>query len=133
MRILDTVVLLAFVDETDPLYPKATSHVLEISSNHDVFVPSATLLELDLELKAHGVDDKDRSAIHLRFSRLIPDDRILPLTPSVLSPAVALSRRARWRNAYFDTMIVATGLEFGADSAITTDHKFPRLGLKTTF
>ena len=30
-------------------------------------------------------------------------------------------------------MIVATGLEFGADSAITTDHKFPRLGLKTTF
>jgi predicted nucleic acid-binding protein len=51
----------------------------------------------------------------------------------VLSRAAALSRRARWRNAYFDTMIVATGLEFGADSAITTDHKFPRLGLKTTF
>jgi hypothetical protein len=37
MRILDTVVLLAFVDETDPLYRKAISHVLEISSNHDVF------------------------------------------------------------------------------------------------
>lgn len=133
MRILDTVVLMAFTSDADPLYQKATSHVLEINSNQDVFVPSATLLELDLELKAHGVSNDSRSAIHLRFGRLIPAERILPLTPDVLSRAAELSKKASWRNAYFDTMIAATGLEFGADSVITTDRKFSRLGLKINF
>jgi hypothetical protein len=33
----------------------------------------------------------------------------------------------------FDTMIAATGLEYKADAAITTDRKFSNLGLKTTF
>jgi len=133
MRILDTVILLAFIDKTDPLYAKANSYVLELSSEKDIFVPSATLLEFDLELKAHGVDDSARSSIHSKFGRLIPADRILPLTPDVLGRAAQLSQKAKWRNAYFDTMIVATGLEHGADSAITTDHKFRRLGLEAIF
>jgi hypothetical protein len=30
-------------------------------------------------------------------------------------------------------MIAATGLEYGADSAITTDRKFSKLGLQITF
>jgi predicted nucleic acid-binding protein len=86
-----------------------------------------------LELKAHGVDDEARSAIHSKFGRLIPGDRILPVTPDILSRAAELSRKARWRNAYFDILIAATGLELGADSAITTDHKFPKLGLEASF
>jgi hypothetical protein len=30
-------------------------------------------------------------------------------------------------------MIAATGLEYQADAAITTDHNFANLGLKVTF
>ena len=133
MRIIDTVVLMAFLDEEDSLFERATTYIAEISSMDDVFLPSATLLELDLELKAHSVSDNDRAGIHSRFGRLIPQTRVLPLTPGVLSRAAELSRMATWRGAYFDTIIVATGLEYGADSAITTDRRFSKLGLPITF
>jgi hypothetical protein len=55
------------------------------------------------------------------------------LTPDVLRRAAELSRLATWRDSYFDTMIAATGLEFGADSAITTDRYFSKLGIKPVF
>jgi predicted nucleic-acid-binding protein len=133
LQIVDTVVLLAFLDKDDPRFEKANAHVLGISTKQDIFVPSATMLELDLELKTHGIDDEARVDIHSRLARLIPQSRILPLTPGVLSRTAELSKVARWRGSYFDTMIAATGLEFGADSAITTDRKFSKLGLQITF
>ncbi len=40
---------------------------------------------------------------------------------------------ATWRSSYFDTLIAATGLEFGANSAITTDRKFSKLGIEPVF
>ncbi len=55
------------------------------------------------------------------------------MTPDVLRRAAELSKAASWRGSYFDTLIAATGLEFGADSAITTDRKFSKLGLKPVF
>jgi len=91
------------------------------------------MLELDLELKTHGVNDSTRAEIHARLARLIPSSRVLPLTSEVLGRAAELSKVARWRGFYFDTMIAATGLEYKADAAITTDRKFSNLGLKTTF
>ena len=133
MRIIDTVVLIAFVDQNDPRHEKAGKYILDISAESDVFVPSATLLEFDLELKTHGVSDADRERVHSRLGRLIPQNRVLPSTPAVLGRAAQLARKARWRGAYFDTMIVATGLESGAVSALTTDHRFPKLGLPATF
>jgi predicted nucleic acid-binding protein len=102
-----------------------------ISSTQDILVPSATMLELDLELKTHGVNDSTRAEIHARLARLIPSSRVLPLTSEVLGRAAELSKVARWRGSYFDTMIAATGLEYKADAAITTDRKFSNLGLKT--
>jgi hypothetical protein len=58
---------------------------------------------------------------------------VLPLTPGVLLRAAELSKTATWRGSYFDTLIAATGLEFGADSAITTDRKFAKLGIEPVF
>ncbi len=133
MQIVDTVVLIAFRDRIDPRYKRANEYIVEISLRQDIFVPSATLLEFDLELKAHGVSDETRASIHSTLSRLIPHSRILPLTPAVLGRAAELSKRATWRDSYFDTMIAATGLEFGADSAITMDRRFSRLGIKPIF
>ena len=133
MRIIDTVVLIAFVNQDDSLHEKASKYILDISNGHDVLVPSAALLEFDLELETHGVGDADREKVHSRLGWLIPEKTVLPLTPAVLGRAAQLARKARWRGAYFDTMIVATGLEYGAVSALTTDHRFPKLGLSVTF
>ena len=133
MQIADTALLAAFRDKTDPRYRKANEYVVDISLKRDIFVPSATLLEFDLVLKAHGYGDEARADIHSTLSRLIPRSRVLPLTPDVLRRAAELSRVATWRDSYFDVMIAATGLEFGADSAITTDRKFAKLGIEPVF
>lgn len=133
MRIVDTVVLVAFGDRNDSRYRRANEYIVEISLRQDIFVPSATLLEFDLELKAHGVSDETRINVHSKLARLIPQSRVLPVTPTVLARAAEISKLVRWRDSYFDTMIAATGLEFGADSAITTDRRFSRLGIKPAF
>lgn len=133
MQIVDTVVLLAFLDDKDPRFEKASAHVQAISFRQDVLVPSATMLVLDLELKTHGVDDTTRAEIHARLGRLIPSSRVLPLTSEVLGRAAEFAKIAKWRGSYFDTMIAGTGIEYNADSAITTDRKFANLGLKITF
>lgn len=133
MQIIDTVVLLAYLDEKDPRSQRATEHVFDIGLGTDVFIPSATMHELDLEIKAHRMRYGERADIYSRLARLLPQDRILPSTPSVLLRASELSKVATWRSPYFDTIIAATGLEYGADSVITTDRKFSKLGIKPIF
>lgn len=133
MQVIDTVAILAYLDEEDPRYGKANEYVFDIGLRQDLYVPSATILELDLELKSHGVNHESRAAIHSRLARLIPADRVLPLTPDVLRRASESARTADWRGSYFDALIAATGLEFGADSAVTTDRRFTRLGIKPVF
>ena len=132
-RIIDTVVLIAFSNESDPLNEKASEYMFEIGIGLDILVPSATLLEFDLELKTHGVEDKDREKLHSALKHLIPVNRVLPLTPAVLERASQISPKASWRGAYFDTLIVATGLESGAASALSTDRRFAKLGLPASF
>ena len=39
MHIIDTVVLLAFLDKDDPRFKKANDFVLDISLTEDLFVP----------------------------------------------------------------------------------------------
>lgn len=132
-RIIDTVVLIGFSDQNDPRNEKASEYVFEISIGQDIFVPSAVLLEFDLELKTHSISDNDRERLHSKLKQLIPQNEVLPLTPAVLERAARISPKAKWRGAYFDTLIVATGLESGAASALTTDRRFAKLGLPATF
>jgi predicted nucleic-acid-binding protein len=132
-RIIDTVVLIAFSNQNDPLNEKASEYLFEIGIGQDIFVPSAALLEFDLELKTHGIDDKNRETLHSKLKQLIPQNKVLPLTPAVLERASRISPKARWRGAYFDTLIVATGLESGAASALSTDRRFANLGLPSPF
>jgi hypothetical protein len=61
--------------------------------------PLATMLELDLELKTHGLKDEARADIHSRLARLIPESRVLPLTPPYLPGRLAW-RRARSGEAH---------------------------------
>ena len=133
MQIVDTIILIAFRDKNDPYYRKANEYMVEISLRHDILVPSATFMEFDLELKAHGFSDESRKEVHSRLAGIIPGDRTLPLTPDVLRRTAELAKVATWRGSYFDTAIAATGTEFGADSVITTDRKFAKLGIKPVF
>lgn len=66
MKIIDTVVLVAYVNPLDPRCENATRHITSISEKEEIFVPSATLLEFDLELKAHEVSD-ERETVHSRL------------------------------------------------------------------
>jgi len=127
------VVLIAFRDRNDPHFKKASEHIIDIGLSQDIMVPSATLMEFDLELKSHGESDESRAGIYSTVAGLIPRSKVLPLTPDVLRRAAELSKTATWRGSYFDTLIVATGLEFAADEAITTDRKFSKLGIKPVF
>jgi predicted nucleic acid-binding protein len=133
MQVVDTVILAAFRDRNDPFYRKANEYIVEIGLREDLLVPSATLLEFDLEMKAHGYNAESRAALHSSLGGMVPRSRVLPLTPDVLRRASDLSKVANWRSSYFDTLIAATGLEYGADSVITTDRKFAKLGLKPIF
>ena len=133
MQIIDTVVLLAYLDRSDFRHTKAIEYIHDIGLRDDLFIPSATMHEVDLEIKAHGILYGERAGAYSILSRLIPKNRILPSTPSVFRRSSELSKTTTWRSPYFDTLIAATGLEYGADSVITTDRKFAKLGLKPVF
>ncbi|MDG6924956.1 MAG: type II toxin-antitoxin system VapC family toxin [Nitrososphaerota archaeon] len=133
MRIVDTVVLIALRDRNDPFFKKANEHVIEIGLSRDILVPSATLMEFDLELKSHGESSESRADIHSTVAGLVPPGKVLSLTPGVLRRAAELSETATWRGSYFDTLIAASGLEFGANEVITTDRKFAKLGIEPVF
>ena len=133
MQVVDTFVLVAFRRKEDQAFKKANEYVAEINFRRDILVPSASLMEFDLESKSHGYSDESRAEIHSTVAAMIPRSRILPLTPEVLRRAAKLAKAATWRGSYFDTIIAATGLEFGADSVITTDRKFAKLGIEPVF
>jgi predicted nucleic acid-binding protein len=84
VRIIDTVVLLAYLDKEDSRHDKAVDYIFDTGLRQDIFVPSVTLLELDLELKAHGVPYETRDSSHSRMARLIPQNRVTPLTSTIL-------------------------------------------------
>ena len=133
MQVVDTVILAAFHNKSDPFYRKANEYLVEVSLRNDILVPSAALLEFDLELKAHSYGDDSRRELLSCLSGVVPHSRVLPLTPNMLKKAAELTKVATWRGSYFDTLIAATGLEYGADSVITTDRKFAKLGIKPVF
>ncbi|MGA2665369.1 MAG: hypothetical protein ABSF83_10530, partial [Nitrososphaerales archaeon] len=57
-RVVDTVIPIAFRDKNDPYDRKANKYMAEITLKGDILVPSVTLMEFDLELKAHGYSDE---------------------------------------------------------------------------
>src|SRR2546422_8836649 len=59
MRLLDTMVLIASLETEHPLHKRAMQH-LRRASLGDVYVPSVAVLEMDLELKSHGVSSGER-------------------------------------------------------------------------
>ena len=133
MRIIDTVVLIGYINPLDSRNAKATEYMSELLQEDDLLVPSASLMELDLELKTHAVSNKDRITVFSNLAKIIPSSKILLLTPETFEHAARLASKAKWREAYFDTLIASTAIVYGIKEVITTDRKFEKFGLHISF
>ena len=133
MRMVDTVVLIGYINPLDSRNAKATQYMNDILQEDDLLVPSASLMELDLELKTHAVSNKDRITVFSNLAKIIPSNKILLLTPEIFEHAVRLAGKAKWRGVYFDTLIASTAIAYGIKEVITTDRKFEKFGLRFSF
>ena len=86
-----------------------------------------------MELKTHALNYTDRITIFSTFAMIIPSHKILLLTPETFEHAARLTSKARWRGAYFDTLIASTAIVHGIKEIITTDRRFEKFGLQHSF
>ena len=124
MRLVDTVVLVSSNDKTHRLYPRAIQHLSSLVDSNDVYIPSSTLIEYDLELKTHGFSAFDRQRILDDIGIVIPDNKILPCTPLILAVAIQFESYG----GFFDSLLAATAIMHGA-VVISTDPVFDHLGI----
>ncbi|MHA1605111.1 MAG: type II toxin-antitoxin system VapC family toxin [Candidatus Freyarchaeota archaeon] len=125
MRIIDTMVIIPCLDQNHPLYRDAVKHLASVSYSKDVYVPSAVLLECDLVMKNRGIPKKDRTALFEKLSLIIPKDKILPITVTILRKTIELEENRK----YFDAIIASTALEYDAE-IVSKDKFFQKHGIK---
>ncbi len=129
-RILDTVALVAFVDPKHPLHQRGKKHVESLGAETGgVFVPSTSIVELDLVFKGAEFRSEQRSEIFGLLRRVIPDQKILPLTLAIMEKAIELDSRAKWTSHYFDVILAAYAISYSA-KIVTTDKMIPTLGVR---
>ena len=127
-RILDTVVLVAFVEPKHLLHQVGKKYIEALTTEPDVFLPSTSLIELDLVFKSEELNFRQRKEIFGLLSQVIPDQKILPLTSPVMETAILLDNQAKWTSHYFDVIIAAYALHYSA-KILTTDKMIPALGV----
>lgn len=103
---------------------------MSIRLSPDVYVPSAILLELDLELRSMQIPANDRERIFNNFMLIIPIQKMLPTNPSIHARVANLENLGQARGGYFDTLIASTALEFNAE-VISTDKVFSQMGVSS--
>ena len=116
LKLIDTLVLIGAIREEDAHHEKATKHLDSLSEDREVYIPSSTLLEFDLELKAHGYTPSERRTTLEDLAGKIPQSKILPIT------ITSLIRVAEHEDelSYFDAIIAALAKDLDA-TVITTD------------
>jgi len=125
MRLLDTMVLIASLDTEHPLHKRAIHH-LRRASLEDVYVPSAAVLEMDLELKSHEFSSEERREASTSLLGYVGRSKVLPLTFEVVVEAIELESVS----GYFDALIGSTARLHGA-IVVSKDTAFAEMGLKT--
>lgn len=125
MYLLDTMVLIGSLDPESSLHKRALHHLRRVSEE-EVFVPSAAVLEMDLELKTHGFTKDERREACASLLGYVSEEKILPLTFEILSEAVGLEEIA----GYFDALIGSTA-RIGGATIVSRDRAFLEMGIKT--
>ena len=118
MEIIDTVYLVAFLIDSDPLHDKAVQLIESLSLTRKI--SQASLLELNLLMKTRGFNWKQRLRTWLLLSSLIPKDLIEVILPLDLSLAAFIVYK--YKLDYFDAIISAQCILRNA-KPLTTDRE----------
>lgn len=125
MQVLDTMVLIGSLDPDSPLHRRAIHHLRRVR-REEVYVPSAAVLEMDLELKTHGFSKDERQEAATSLLGYVGDEKILPFTFEMLGEAAGLESVA----GYFDALIGSTAKTRRA-KVVSRDRAFAEMGLET--
>ncbi|MGQ9723218.1 MAG: type II toxin-antitoxin system VapC family toxin [Candidatus Jordarchaeum sp.] len=128
MKIIDTMVIIPSLDQNHPLHRDALKHLTAVSYSKDIYIPSAVLLESDLVMKNNRIPKKDRAELFEKLSLIIPKNKVLPITATILRKTVELEENKN----YFDALIASTALEYNSE-IISKDPFFSKQGIKTTW
>lgn len=123
MKLLDTAVLIGAISPRDRHHQRAIRHLDSLDADPEVFLPTTTVIEFDLELKSHGYTSGEREITFEDLSAKIPPERVLALTPLSLIEAVKIEDQGF---SYFDSLIAAQA-KVKKGEVITTDRAIRRL------
>ena len=126
MEIIDTVYLVAFLIDSDPLHDKAVQLIESLSLTRKI--SQASLLELNLLMKTRGFNWKQRLRTWLLLSSLIPKDLIEVILPLDLSLAAFIVYK--YKLDYFDAIISAQCILRNA-KPLTTDREILQMTSKS--
>jgi predicted nucleic acid-binding protein len=118
MKLLDTVVLIGFLNPKDRAHQRSVGHLRKVSSEDVVLVPAVTLVEADLVMKLRGYTDSEREISWRALEGEVPSDKVVPNSAASILGAVALQRQGL---DYFDSLVASLAREMGA-IVITTDR-----------
>lgn len=120
MKIIDTVVLIGSILKNKH-HDVAFNHLRSVRNKKEIYVPSSALIEFDLILKNRGYTQEERKITFDAIMPYIPERKVLPITPEVISQIPSLESEL----SYFDAFIVAYALNLKA-TVITTDSEISK-------
>ncbi len=118
MEIIDTVYLVAYFKQSDPLH-KDSVNIIEKLSEERV-VSQASLIELDLLMKTHKFSIDERIKTWYILKQLINDKYIEPINP--LDIIIATHLTSKYKLEYFDSLITAQCINRNA-KPLTNDRE----------
>ncbi len=119
MKLVDTVVIVGFLNKKDRLHTRSLEHVQRVSSNNEVFVPVTSLIEADLLMKISGYSDTERDVSWGAIESEIPNHKVVPNTTSSIRRALEMQKNGV---DYFDSLVASLAKETDS-TVITTDKR----------
>lgn len=119
MKLIDTVVIIGFLNQKDRLHAKSTEHMQRISTGDETFVPTSSFIEADLVMRLRGYTDSERNDSWRALEGEVPAEKVVPNTAPSIRYAVELQKKGM---GYFDSLVASLAKETGS-TVITTDKK----------
>lgn len=126
MPVLESDFLKGIIDPHDHLH-KASLNALKKIREQKWSISAAALLELDLLLKQSGIGVKERFEVFEALRNEIRPDRVLGVTPAVMSEAVQLQNKHRSKkDFYFDSIHIAIAILYDG-VIVSSDRDFDQV------
>lgn len=126
MPVVEADFLKGVIDPSDRLHQASLSALKKVRERKWL-VSSSAFLELDLLLKQLGIGLNERFKVFEVLKVEILPDRILAITPAVISQAVQLQGKYRCMgDFYFDSIHLATAILYDG-TIVSSDRVFDRI------